>query len=139
MNDQTTVRSNQPELAGRTSVGDLDYKVASILCYVPFFLVGIISSIVWLKTEPKANRQLRFHAIQGLALAVTILAIAIANSIFMTLLVPLFGFEILKLSGLGGSLISLACLGACVYGIYSLWNGKDFRLPILGDFAEKNA
>src|SRR5262249_41501215 len=56
--------------SGKTKVGNLDYNVAALLNYLPTCLccINLVPCILWLATEPKENRFLRFHSIQGLLL-----------------------------------------------------------------------
>src|SRR5205085_1349071 len=46
------------------------YNIAALLCYLPTCLccVNLVPCVLWLATEPKENRFLRFHALQGLIL-----------------------------------------------------------------------
>src|SRR5215471_4644117 len=55
---------------GKTKTLNLDYGVAAMLNYIPtcFCCINVIPCILWLATEPKENRFLRFHSIQGLLL-----------------------------------------------------------------------
>lgn len=127
------------QLSGRTNVMSLDYKVAALLCYAPIPLLCLIAPIVFLKTEPKSNKLVRFHAVQSLAIAVSSIAIGVANGVLMSLLVSVFGFGILAIATPASSLISLGFLGLMIYGMYCIWTEKEFKLPVLGDIAEKNS
>lgn len=137
--EQEQISEQNTVLSGRTQVMALDYKLASILCYTPILLISIVAPIVWLKTEPKANKQLRFHAIQGLAISLTAIGIGVLNGILMGVLVSILGLGVINLWALGSNLLSLAFLAAMVYGIYCVATNKPFKLPVLGDIAEKNA
>src|SRR5215470_10647083 len=55
---------------GKTKVMNLDYNVAGLLAYLPICCINLIFSIIWLATEPKENRLLRFHSLQSLILAI---------------------------------------------------------------------
>lgn len=144
MNNPRTARahdqeSSQNQLSGRTQFMALDYKLAAILCYTPILLCSIVAPIIWLKTEPRANRQLRFHAIQGLAISVAAIAFGIINSIVLGILFSIVGIGAAQVLSLGSSLLSLAFLGVMIYGIYCVAKDQPFRLPVLGDIAERNA
>src|SRR5678816_3141713 len=56
---------------GRTKVLAFSYRSAAALCYLPLCCcwLNIIASVLWLASEPKESRFLRFHALQGLLLA----------------------------------------------------------------------
>jgi|688.fasta_scaffold854933_1 uncharacterized membrane protein len=124
---------------GKTNVLGLDYKVAAILCYTPILCASLIASIMFLKTEPKSNKQLRFHAIQGLGLSMAAIGLGVINSSLMGALSIALGYYAYSLLAMGSSLIFLAFIGLCVYAIYCVYNNQEFKLPILGDIAEKNA
>ena len=53
---------------GKTKVLNLDYNVAGMLSYLPICCINLVFSIIWLASEPKENRILRFHALQSLLL-----------------------------------------------------------------------
>src|SRR5438045_3490315 len=61
---------NYPPPEGKTKTFGMAYNTAALLCYLPSCLccANVIFSIIWLSTEPKENRFLRFHAMQGLLL-----------------------------------------------------------------------
>jgi len=123
----------------RTKVLGLEYKVAAALCYTPILLLSVVAPIVILKTEPKENKRLRFHAIQGMALSLAALALGVANSMLTSLLFSLFGFGAWQIFGSLSSLISLAVIGVFVYCIYSVCTNKDLRLPYVSEIADRNA
>lgn len=50
-----------------TTLGNLDPKIASALCYLPIMSINLIASIAFAVTE-KENKAVRFHAFQGLGL-----------------------------------------------------------------------
>jgi uncharacterized membrane protein len=120
---------NQPvaETSTRTQVLNLQPNLAATLAYAPFF-IGLISSIIWVSTEPKSNRFVRFHAMQSLSLTVAGIAICVVASILGAILGPL--------GSLLSTLVSLALLGACVVCMIQAWNKNMFKLPVLGDFVE---
>ncbi len=140
MNNQSAVKDLEiKQLSGRTKVLALDYKVAAILCYTPVLLLSVIAPIVLLKTEPQANRSLRFHAIQGLLLSLCAIAFSVLNSVLSALMFTVLGFAALHLMSLGSSLVMLAFLAYAIYGIYSVYNDKEFRIPFICELADKNA
>jgi uncharacterized membrane protein len=124
---------------GRTVKGNLDYKIASMLCYTPVFLISLIAPIVWLATEPQSNKLLRFHSIQGLLLFAAAVVLNILNSMVFGTLIGILGGAAWHLLTFLSSAIGLAFLGLSIYGMYQTYQGNDFRLPVLGDIAQKNA
>src|SRR2546423_14232566 len=59
-----------PPPENKTKTLGFKYNVAALLCYLPTCLccLNVIFGIIWLATEPKENRFVRFHAMQGLLL-----------------------------------------------------------------------
>ena len=97
-------------------------NVASALAYVT-----IIPAIIFLVVEPyNKNRTIKFHAFQCLGLAV----VSILCSVIMA--VPVIGWILGPL----GYLAVMVCWVVCVIKAYQ---GGKFKLPIIGDFAEKQA
>jgi uncharacterized membrane protein len=134
----------------KTQVLGLSYKTAGLLCYVPYCccLIDVIASILWLATEPRDNRFLRFHSLQGLLLFAAVL---VTSFVFRLLGV---GAEATTLVGTGsgvagagaGLLVSLASLGVALFflvlhiiAMIKAAQGEMWKLPIIGDIAEKNA
>ena len=94
--------------------------------------MGILAYLSWLVLIPifaaKESRFARFHANQGLVLAIFELIIWIGISILCH--IPLLGwlFRIIR------ALISLAFLVMSVIGIVNVMNGKAKELPFTGRF-----
>lgn len=126
---------NQLQDTGKTSTLQLDYKLAGLLCYVPFAFVNVAFSVLWLATEPQSNRELRFHAMQGLCLAGAALAVGMVISMLAALLIPLGAWQVIH--GLY-SLDTLAFIAAAIVGMVNAYNGKMYKLPYLGEFVEKH-
>lgn len=51
---------------GKTQTGQLDFKMAAAACYLPVSFIHLIAAGVFLATEPKESRFVRFHAVQSL-------------------------------------------------------------------------
>jgi uncharacterized membrane protein len=121
-----------PPVAG-SSAGGLSTNSAAALAYVT-----IIPAIVFLVLEPYNKIPLvRFHSIQCLALAVVWFALQVALTILAIILhvIPLIGilFTLLHLAvGLGMFIAWLMC-------IIKASKGEWFKLPVIGDFALKQA
>jgi uncharacterized membrane protein len=136
--------------SGKTKVLNLDQNVAGLLCYIPTCccLINLIPCILWLATEPKENRLLRFHSLQGLFLA----GIWIIVWILFTILSIAFGVSMSMMPGTGlaeagGGLILLlirACVGIGLLIVHIIAMVKAnqnqmWKIPFIGDIAEKNA
>ena len=128
--------------AGKTKVLNLDYNVAGMLCYLPICCINLVFSIIWFASEPKENRLLRFHALQSLLLigvffVVNVICWFLAIAIAVTP-VPgrAVGWGLFDLLRLGVGLIFLVI---SIIGCVKAYQGEMWKLPILGDIAEKNA
>lgn len=113
----------QPGASGLTD------NVAGMLAYIT-----IIPAIMFLVLEPyNRNRFIRFHAFQSIFFCVAAIAISIALTIFGFL--PFLGLLIWPVHMLYG------------LGLFAIWiilllkanQGQMFKLPIIGDMAEKQA
>ncbi len=104
-------------------------NVAGMLAYVTF-----IPAIIFLVTPPyNQSRFVRFHSYQSIFFCVAVFAIQVVLSILTV--VPLLIF-------ITGPLHLLVALGALVLWIILLLKanqGQMFKLPVIGDLAEKQA
>ena len=104
-------------------------NVAGMLAYVT-----IIPAIIFLVMEPyNRSRFIRFHAFQCLFFAVAWTVLWIALSIFAH--IPVLGW----LSILIWPLIGLAGFIIWIVLLLKANQGKMFKLPVIGDLAEKQA
>jgi uncharacterized membrane protein len=110
----------------KTQILNLDPNLAGLLSYAP--LVGLVASLIWVCTEPKSNKFVRFHAIQSLALTVVGFAVSVALGI-------LGAVGLAAITGIVSTIISLGLLAACVICMVQAWNNQMFKLPLVGDFA----
>lgn len=140
-----------PQGEGKTKVLGMGYNMAGLLCYVPACccLVNLIACILWLATEPKESRLVRFHALQGLLL----FGVWIAIGIVFTIVGYAFGASMSVMPGeigfveAGGGLV-LLLIRLCVWigllivhvvAMVKANSGQMWKLPVIGDIAEKNA
>jgi uncharacterized membrane protein len=110
----------------------MNENVAGALCY----LAGLITGIIFLLIAPyNTNKFVRFHAFQSifahLAVIVCWIAYAIVAGV-LTFLTHGFGFFLYPLFGLLMFVLWL-------YLMYSAYNGKKVKLPVIGDLAERQA
>lgn len=130
--------STEPAV-GKTKILGLDYKVAGLLAYLPICAINLISSVVWLMTEPPENRFLRFHALQSLVLCGAFIAVGILYwvvSLFLHL-VPFLGF----LSGLLSIVwlvVTVIFIWKCIVGMIAAYKGEMKKIEYVGDIAEKS-
>jgi uncharacterized membrane protein len=127
-----------PVQTGKSSTG-LDENVAALLSYV----FGWLSGLIFLLLE-KESRLVRFHAMQSILLNVLSVVIGIVlwivTFIFVLIASQLAGF-LGTIVTLLGTLIWIAfCVGLLIAWVMCLikaYQGLFFKLPVIGDFAEK--
>lgn len=108
-------------------------KVASMLCYIP--VVGWIPCVVVLASHRyRQNRLARFHAFQGLYLFVAWLIVdMVLSPLFGHMPVPIFIFH-------RGSvdILKMAIFAVWIFMIVKTSQHQLFKLPILGELAERS-
>jgi len=113
---------------GVTASGMAD-NVAGMLAYVTF-----IPAIIFLVTAPyNQSRFVRFHSYQSIFFSVAVFGIQVALSILTVMPFLIF---------ITGPLHMLVALGALIVWIILLLKanqGQMFKLPVIGDLAEKQA
>jgi uncharacterized membrane protein len=114
----------------KTSTG-LQPNVAGLLAY----LAGVITGIVFLVIE-KENKFVRFHAMQSILVWVSLVIVSIVASIVGAILghIPYVGWIISMLVWL---LITVLWLGLWLFLMYKAYQGQLYKLPVIGDIAEK--
>ncbi len=127
-----------PGPVAKSSTG-LDENVAALLSYVFTWLSGLIFFLM-----EKNSRLVRFHAMQAILLGGVAIVVGIGLWILSFILVMILGY----VSGLLGTLVSvitglllfafyIAVLIAWVMCLIKAYQGQYFKLPVLGNFAEK--
>ena len=115
--------------AATAQVGGLAENVAGALAYVT-----IIPAIIFLVLDPyNKNRFVRFHAFQSVFFHVAWIALWMVLGIFGH--IPLFGWAsvlLWPLVGLAGFILWLVL-------VFKAFQGQSFKLPVIGDMAEKQA
>ncbi len=99
-----------PEPA-KTSTG-LQENVESLLCY--FWIIGLVFLLI-----EKNSKIVKFHAIQSLGIAIVFLILTI---------IPIIGW-----------FLWIAELAIMIYMMVNAYNGKLIKLPVIGNFAAKQA
>jgi uncharacterized membrane protein len=124
-----------PEGGGKTKTLNLDYNIAAMLCYLPLCCIPVVAEIIWLATEPKESRFVRFHALQGLLLFI---AGAVIGGVIYVL-----GFVLAFISSaLTFIFLLLALLWWAVWVVVLIiasvkaYQNQMWKLPVIGDFAE---
>lgn len=102
--------------------GGLESNVAAALAYLP------ILAVVWLLVEPYSkDRFIKFHSVQSLGLAVVSMGIYIVLGI-----IPIVGWILLLFAPLALFVVWVICA-------VKAFQKEKFKLPVIGDFAEKQA
>ncbi len=104
---------------GKTSTG-MQANFEALLCYVGMWLTGIIFFLI-----EKENRFVRFHAMQSL---VTFGALHIIATIIV--IIPFLGWLV-------STIIWVLSIILWVVLMLKAYQGEMYKLPYVGDFAEK--
>ncbi len=132
-------------MGGKTALG-LDNNIGALICYVGNILCGIgglIYSII-VVAQDKTNKVPRFHAFQSILMSVASIIIGIVIGIPMYVLMigaALAQSGILSLIGMLFGLIfivyMLAFLFFWVMSAIKAFNGEVYKVPVIGNLAEK--
>ena len=119
--------------AANDPLRNVSRRTAAMLCYIP--LVGWIAAIVVLASPRfQRDRDLRFHAFQGIYLFVVYLLVDwVVAPMFH--LMPRSGW---KFGVAVGSLLHLTVFLAWVWMIVKTSQEQFFSLPIVGELAERS-
>lgn len=120
---------------GKSALG-LDANVAALLACIPICAIGLIVSIIILVTD-KTNKLPRFYAFQSLLLhgafivlyfvAVIVIGMAAAANVgILAMLGSLLWFVVI-----------IGFLILCVICCIKAFQGSIFKVPVLGDMADK--
>jgi len=132
------VSSQPPAQVGKSSTG-LDENVAALLSYIFTWVSGLVFFLI-----EKDSRLVRFHAMQAILLGASVTVIIIALWILSFILGIIFS----QISGLLGMLVSgitfllglvlfIAVVIAWIMCLIKAYGRQYFKLPIIGNFAEK--
>jgi uncharacterized membrane protein len=121
----------------------MDANVAAGLAYLPVCLVHLIFSIAILATD-KTNKLTRFHAVQSLLITGSIIVGYIARFICVALVMvvaaaanaPALMF-VSFLIYIVFIVFALAMFVGLIISMINAFQGKIFRLPIIGGLADK--
>src|SRR5215468_9237630 len=115
----------QAPYQGPVPQADLKPNVAGMLCYPLSFITGILFLAL---TPYNRDRFVKFHAWQSIFF-------------FLAMLVLSFAMRILPwpLDWMFLSVLQLSALGGTGWLMYKAYNNERFKLPLIGDWAEKQA
>ncbi|MFZ3382948.1 MAG: DUF4870 domain-containing protein [Candidatus Methanoperedens sp.] len=106
-------------MSNKTALG-IDENIEGLLCY----FLGFITGILFLVLE-KDNKFVRFHAMQSIVISVVFIVISVIIG-----MIPIIGWVLSPLIGLVGLILWLLLM-------FKAYKGEKYKLPIAGDFAEK--
>ncbi len=133
MDDRPEARDFQTGYAANNGGGLRNSKTAALLCYIPWF--GWIAAIIVLASRRyRRDYEVRFHAFQGLYLFVTWLLVdwVVSPVLRMT------GYGFWQPLPRGGGVLHLVILAGWIVMLVKVGQGQHYRLPILGDLAERS-
>jgi uncharacterized membrane protein len=130
--------SQPPATVAKSSTG-LDENIAALLSYI----FGWVSGLIFFLIE-KDSRLVRFHAMQSLLFNVLVGVVAIALWIVLFVVFMIAT----QISGAFATLLSLvsillwgvfllAILAGFILCLVKAFQGQYFKLPVIGNFAEK--
>ena len=125
-------RTMRPMERARGSVGALPETVAGALAYF------LLPAIVFLLVEPyNKSRFVRFHSFQclGVCLAGLVIGAMLRAAGFALFFIPALGRLLFLLVSM---VVSLAFFAVWVVLIVKALQGEMFKLPLVGDFAERH-
>lgn len=111
--------TNRPGSRSVAGIG-LPENWAMVLPYAPFY-IGIVVSLLELFLVPRSEPKVRFHAAQGLALHVAILAISTLFSVVGAI----------TDTTIGGSLFKVAAAVFLIISMIRVWKGKPHHIAPL--------
>lgn len=110
---------------------EISPRNAALLCYIPW--IGWLASIVVLASARfRLDRETRFHAFQGLYLFVAWLVVDKALKPFLHMTDAFFvSFPLV-------AMLKIALFGASIFMIVKTSQNESFKLPFLGELAERS-
>ncbi|MCX8205843.1 MAG: DUF4870 domain-containing protein [Candidatus Micrarchaeota archaeon] len=112
---------------------DKDENILGVICY----LLGVLALILYY--VKKESKFVRFHAMQSALLNVVWLAVFIVlvgiSMVLMIITIPL--------GGIGGMVylcvlpLGLVAIAATVFGAWKAYQGEMYKMPFIGDYADK--
>lgn len=106
---------------GKTSTG-IQANVAALLSY----LLGVITGVIFYLIE-KENKFVRYHAVQSTITFGALLVLGIVLNF-----VPIVGVMLMPILGIAEIIL-------WIFLMIKAYQGEKFKLPIVGDMAEKYA
>ena len=118
-----------PSAAGGASTMDIQPNVAALLSY----LFGAIGGLIFFLMEKK-NRFVRFHAMQSILVTAGVIVVDIVLAILDR--IPIINFVSACIIT---PIFSIGVLVLWIFLMVQAFQGKKFKLPVIGDYAERYA
>ena len=118
MENETQNKDEKRDKKKTQEISDLGENIRGALCYV----LGFISGIFFLLTE-KENKFVRFHAMQS---------VIVSLGLMLFMMIPVFGWML-------SVFVAPLSIILGLFLMYKAYLGEKFKLPIIGDLAEKQA
>ncbi|MFY9402569.1 MAG: DUF4870 domain-containing protein [Candidatus Omnitrophota bacterium] len=106
---------------GSTSLG-MEANIAALLSY----LLGVVTGIIFYVLE-KENKFVRFHAMQSIITFAAVFVLSVLCQFVLTMLWPL------------AVILNIIGVALWVVLMVKAYQGEFFKLPVIGDIAEKNS
>jgi uncharacterized membrane protein len=128
---------------GKSAIG-LDANLAAALGY-PIVILAVICLIM-----DKENKFVKFHALQAILLYVALIALWIAV-VVLSIILGVIGIAASTAGSAGGALgsivgllwtlvllvVGVGALAAIILGAVKAYGGTEYKLPVIGNMAEK--
>ena len=131
-----SITPEKKEIELGTSSSGIQPNLAAALSYLLTIITGIIFFVI-----EKENKFVRFHAMQAILFGAACIILWIVLGILSTALwfVPVIGWIINALIALASLALGLGGFILWLILMYKAYKGERFKLPVVGDIAEKNA
>lgn len=130
--------SAPPAQTSKSSTG-LEENVAALLAYVMTWASGLVFFLI-----EKDSRLVRFHAVQAIILGIVAAVLMFGSWIIWLIVViisamlpDVVGMLLMGVVGLVMFVLFLAILAGWVMGMVKAYQREYFKLPVIGNFAEK--
>jgi len=102
------------------------------------YLLGIITGVIMYVMYKDKSKFVAFHGMQSIILGITVLVVWIAVVVvgMVLMFIPFLGWIIDIILWLGTALI---ILGTVIFMMYKAYSGEKYKLPFIGEIAEKYA
>ncbi|VVC00530.1 Uncharacterised protein [uncultured archaeon] len=136
---KSEAKGASPKDSEAKSTSSLEPGTAKILAAVSY-LVPIIGIVLFLMLKKGENDFARFHGLQSFILGVVffIISAILGTIIGVVSMIPFIGWVIGLLVGLLSMCIWLIFLAVAIFCLLKVMKDERYKLPYIGDLAEKN-